>query len=989
MKKIQDLNISDKHKQQLTRARKRGSNELFSQFILPTLKAEDDDMAVPHLFKRSSGSFMYFDLEEMIDECTSEPGGIDWPAVQKKAALFTNPLQLGQFDEAKRIPGENSGGTPPSERITNAGWWAYTFEYDGSSREELEMQLDWFRGKPETCPFSEVHRALSKYADYRGYSAVFSGNKSLHVHLLFDTRHLSRDLSINANATVRGLWTGDVPDEHLNKLHRAVWPEIAAIINEHLRTDVHFDDGLRSYVQKRRCPWGIRTLEKPSTLHGWDAGDQVEQVVLQERISGRTLAPKNALALATFEKSQDANVHHRENQRRPSPRSVTDEASAVLVPLFQSYLRSEGWGEFPKPVNLSFDGTHNIAFFKNDASDVHPSTLIQGDHRKLRCAGKGSPGEDLFLPNEMTLDETLDLLNPTTSSALNEPTQTKKRSLATPLSRFREQATDKASSRTLAGRILRSAASWNGLVLVQAPEGIGKTYSLMDSASELRWDEDSGRLQNAERVSREPNLSRGFTVISCRSYEQLAEKHDELLTVPNAPSSAVILKSVGQLYIEAIGSNRKAKMLTREEAGRKGYSSLIEAIKYEQPEVFSRMEELRDRLWCSDGSAPVFDPDGFVLMVHDLLKVWPHAFYTRAFLHPEFPSDLDPAKIERCASEMWAHRVIFDEVGWADLVSVERSWRVDLAHQIRKRCKSSGSEWDDAPLHERVSAYHDGLTQQGRRPNELSFDDCDGIIRTKFQDRHRVKVDTQTYPFGKGTTDNNIYARADGNPFYCKPRRWPQALDCPVIVLTTEDFPRLVLKGIRAQADTDIRITIINLTDTPNLFQDMVPIVFDERTRMNRRTDQSGNHLQAVQDLAEEALNEGFDYVISNGLSNLDQNWPGRVMSHTAARGRNDLRGKSIATLVTYPSVDEYEIYCVLGAAFGIPAPVGTAYRDMVFQDLGRNLGFRFTPGQPPDAHVVFIKASLFRDLNRFSGHQIPGTGFERYRFQLVASDSD
>ena len=108
------------------------------------------------------------------------------------------------------------------------------------------------------------------------------------------------------------------------------------------------------------------------------------------------------------------------------------------------------------------------------------------------------------------------------------------------------------------------------------------------------------------------------------------------------------------------------------------------------------------------------------------------------------------------------------------------------------------------------------------------------------------------------------------------------------------------------------------------------------------------------------------------------------MSSHRSARGRNDLEGQRIATILTYPGVRQYSDLAVLGAAFDIDDPVSTALRDTVYQDLGRNLGFRYTPGQPIDSHVVFIKPSLFRNLDRLSGQSNSDLGHDRYVFQLV-----
>jgi hypothetical protein len=99
--------------------------------------------------------------------------------------LFGNPLLIplgfdgAQFDIASCIK--------PTLRATNGGFVVATIEYDCKSRDqfhELCASLD-SAGK-----FKEVDAELRAYRDYRGYTVVLSGNRSLHFHFVFDTTHL-------------------------------------------------------------------------------------------------------------------------------------------------------------------------------------------------------------------------------------------------------------------------------------------------------------------------------------------------------------------------------------------------------------------------------------------------------------------------------------------------------------------------------------------------------------------------------------------------------------------------------------------------------------------------------------------------------------------------------------------------------------------------------------------------------------------------------
>ncbi|WP_306142630.1 hypothetical protein [Roseibium sp. MMSF_3412] len=986
---INELAISPKHKKQLERAQNRYSNDLAEKYLIETFDRfrNEETEGFPHLFKREKGAFMHFDLMKMLDDCEKDNGDFDWDAIQQQSTLFCNPLGEGEYDQNKRIPGKSSGGTPPGQRIVNAGWLCLTYEYDGLDGADLEMQLDWFAGKPENCSFAKVHSALSKYPDYRGYCVVFSGHKSLHIHTVWDIRHLSKELSQNTTKPIKTLWSGDVPDEALGPLYRMAWADVAEVITDKLDTNITFDTRLRSLVQKRRSPWGVRTISKSGNIHGFHVGDQVVQTVVQERINNSVPRGAKNAPLFSINKYNKVAPLMRDSQRRPSNRAVRCDARSAVIDKLKTYLADQWGSGFPEPVEIQFDGIHNILFFRNDVHDIHPSTMVQGDFRRLILAGRGAPAGDVFLPNDLSLDETLDLLFPEDSSEFVSHQSRRLRDRMIGPRRFAAKATDKESARNEAGRILRCVSDFSGLTLVQAPEGLGKTYALLNSAMELRWDEDAVRYQNAVARGDTPELTKGFTVVSCSSYLQLHEKRDELLHMPDSPANAIVLPSISKIYHEALEQFPEQTALTTRDAGDHEYRSLIEAIQAIQPHVYARMKVLRDELWkCEDGTAR-FQSDAFVFMVHDLLKVWPHALYTRAFLHPEFQDEFDPDEAKPYADQMLPYRVIFDEVSWNDLVVVYDEEIVLFAASVREQCKKpSGKGWDDATLSERTHAYGVTLQKTGVSRKDFGFEDCDAIVRLNFKAEDRFAVDTETIPFGKGRSDKNIYAVTHGNAYYSKSLRWFRSLGCPVIILTTEDLPRLIAKAINQTASNADKITIINLTNTPHLQRDTVDLVLEERVRGPRK--QTGDFEksdQSVVELAEELLANGWDHVISDKLGNAkDKFEPGTTMTHVAARGRNDLVGKRIATFATYPSVNEFERLNVLGVAFDIANPIAVSFRDKIYQDLGRNLGFRYVPGQTESMHAVFIKPSLFRDINKLSCEGIEGIGYDRYNFRLL-----
>src|SRR5580704_4687016 len=102
---------------------------------------------------------------------------------------ITNPLQpfrCRYFSNALIVTDAFTGNPPsPSGCATNIGFLVATVELDSDDREVFEATLAWTRGTNgdfSNSLFASLDGHLLKYKDYRGYSIVFSGNKSLHFH---------------------------------------------------------------------------------------------------------------------------------------------------------------------------------------------------------------------------------------------------------------------------------------------------------------------------------------------------------------------------------------------------------------------------------------------------------------------------------------------------------------------------------------------------------------------------------------------------------------------------------------------------------------------------------------------------------------------------------------------------------------------------------------------------------------------------------------
>jgi hypothetical protein len=206
------------------------------------------------------------------------------------APLFTNALLIPPgYGGASFYPDE---APRPLERATNIGFLIVTIEFDCGRPEQLEENLTWTRSRNGDgdffgSPFAELDREFRGVKEYRGFSIVFSGNKSLHFHFVFSTEHL---LNVPCGAVA-----GDRLQDFrrasalLHNAHKRYWNHVHDEFLRILKPSVAADSKLRSLTQWRRAPWGIRVLEEDSVL-GFPRGTRVPQLVIREKLLQR--APK-------------------------------------------------------------------------------------------------------------------------------------------------------------------------------------------------------------------------------------------------------------------------------------------------------------------------------------------------------------------------------------------------------------------------------------------------------------------------------------------------------------------------------------------------------------------------------------------------------------------------------------------------------------------------------------------------------------------------
>ena len=186
----------------------------------------------------------------------------------------------------------------------------------------------------------------------------------------------------------------------LANAHNSYWDMVRDIFSEIAKPSLEPDRHLRSVTQWRRMPWGVRVLDKPSSL-GIDVGTPVPQVALAETI--RTRAARNSKEFAippTFSLAHPP----RPNGAAGRGREANDTTSSEMIEEAGRLLPD--WGPYPELVNIQSDQGEWVFKFRNHESDATPSTVARGDHRTLWIVGGGHSLEGkFFLPDGLTAQE--------------------------------------------------------------------------------------------------------------------------------------------------------------------------------------------------------------------------------------------------------------------------------------------------------------------------------------------------------------------------------------------------------------------------------------------------------------------------------------------------------------------------------------------------------------------------------------------------------
>jgi hypothetical protein len=295
--------------------------------------------------------------------------------------FFTNPLVLPAGYGTPCFDVEHA--PMPILRVTNGGWLIVTLEFDPDTVEGFEETLAWTRrAREKKSKIELVDAELARYSDYRGYTTIFSGRRSVHTSFIFAMDHL--EIAPSSRTWGERLRHMQHDAAVMARAHEVYWDRVREIFDRVVRPSLPADEKLRSVTQWRRAPWGIRVLEEDSPL-GIPAQTEVPQIVLAEKIRSRA-APgaQEAIVPQTFTVLHSIKALGIRKPWSTTGHSVGSEMFQEARELFR-----KAFGEYPRLEQQACPAGEWVFWFSNHAGDRTPSTVARGEHRTLKICGNG------------------------------------------------------------------------------------------------------------------------------------------------------------------------------------------------------------------------------------------------------------------------------------------------------------------------------------------------------------------------------------------------------------------------------------------------------------------------------------------------------------------------------------------------------------------------------------------------------------------------
>jgi hypothetical protein len=819
-----------------------------------------------------------------------------------QCSLFANSLSTHVSDPHGNL-------IAPKDRLANCGFMIHTIEIDPPSNEEvmpfLDQQVSWcFGGGHELdCLMGQFYKTLSHYSDFRGLEVVWSGSKSLHIHMAFDTRHLDADKFGMRKDRLPEPEFWNLDDRYLRKGYSDAWSDLKELFISHFGHIEGIDPILRFADQYRRLPFGIRIAEPDHPL-GIPEGTEILQLPLWSKFRNNGAGGKCWLHTPSRFMAADKQSVSYTDRAQIKDRYVPAELSEKFITELAT-LCEKLWGNpehHPRPHSLSIvDGDAVIHFF-NNAADQKPSSVMRGSFNTLHIASKQSIDPPTPLPmsaNEM-YHHFLDI------GSLFQFKEEKKQSILE--RKFHEEATSEEDIRVALEKLCEVGAMNVCRAAILSNEGAGKTTALL-KLIEVRVDADLGPI-----------------IVSCDSYDQARNKCREFnSSYAGGFLKGTLLKSFSKMYEDCFQNQQRIDQVR---AAEMGYSSVIQAVYNTEPETVKVLEDAKKRMWANaTGVVPVF------FTVHHVVKLWHAEGGTRFWMHPRYTEYLQDREAHRSQirNETEPQWIIFDEVNSDHLITVTPERDVNFARALTKRNKG----WHRLSLKEQMDAFN----AMNRNP-DIAFKYIQQVIHQHYKDdEHLVEVDPDIEPFGINNKEDSYYVRCKGSRYYVKPDDWWAKLgpNTNITMLTTEHRIFSLLKWIKEDAKRNgaDRTHFFHTLDLDK--KDLFPL---EKVSVDLVLNKHARKVD-IDDLVDELFANDPNVKIITDMCDRNETL---VTTHMTAKGSNAFKGDDVTAIFTYLSEPMYERLVIENILTGRNDMVKQYYVDLVNQSLGRTLGFRHTP---------------------------------------------
>lgn len=836
-------------------------------------------------------------------------------------SFFANKLSM---NGAKFERGKWKYADIPSKRVTLKGLYFYTFEFDVADLNFFRTQLSWvdWTGKEINCPMGQLFRACSKWIDFRGITVCWSGGKSLHIHITFDTTPF-----INLFGA---------PDGDPRPGLIAQWEMLEQLVLAELNligTGYRPDSQLKYPEQFRRLPNGHRVINKKNHLLGIPVGTRVKQVTLWEKwMEGRTATDAETLFHLPTSFAQPPapkNTAPRRSANGGTSDKLTNDEIAYCEERLRDIYPDTGW---PKLDRLICEAGSWKASFFNSAADRNPASFMRGDYRTILFRGRDTD-ELESVPLDASLDEMLRRWVMT----YHAPSMEKVLFDAPPhdgnakIERVFALATTFDEARDVLDQHLPTTVLWNPKLLLHAPEGATKTTTLMRHHPRIA--------EHLATLDTSHSASPRRAMYAFGNYHEAQKKCDAFnIMHANSVFVGVVLESFSRCYNEAC-RELGIHPIEKQVAAQQGFRSQWAAIEKRQPEVMNWLRHRHAELWTQVGDRqPVF------FTVHQVAYSWHLSTKTRMMWAPSYwASDADE-RTKVCRAETRLSMVVHDEVQkstFVEAISDETKTWIDGLRDAQS------SPWNDLSFCEQETAFRDFPKS---KPLSIDYHRALALAGLDFDQLVTVQ-DTGEYADQFGTRD--IYFARHGRRWWMSPRKWWNDIDAQrVVFLTTEEVPT----ALAQKADPGIRVIRLDAECLPRHIVDV---------HTNRSV--TAANLQKQVDEWRDGHGEEW-FPISNKL-----NQTGEGTNHARAKGSNEFGGRKIVQTMTFLSADEYEELQALNAYCGRSDLVLLRHIDEFNQTAGRNLGFRHQPGAE---HALLVSHKLF-------GRLVPKLGYSRYNLCL------